>query len=70
MTNSSMLLCSNNLKVDNSGQLNVQNVVVTNYVLGIAVGTNGTWFSVKDGIMNCISGFSSLTTKTDNILAN
>jgi hypothetical protein len=44
--------------------------VVTNYVLGIATGTTGTWFSVKDGIMNSISGVSSLTTKTDNILAD
>ena len=69
LTNNSILLCSNNIKVDSAGQLNVQNVV-TNYVLGIPTGTTGTWFSVKDGIMNSISGVSSLTTKTDNILAD
>ncbi len=51
MTNNSILLCSNNIKFDSAGQLNVQNVV-TNYVLGIATGTTGTWSSVKDSIMN------------------
>ncbi len=69
MTNDSILFCSNNIKVDSSGQLNVQNVV-TNYVLGIATGTTGTWFSVRDSIMNSISGVSSLTTKTVDLLAN
>ena len=75
-TGNSMLLASDNIIVDGTGQLNVQNVV-TNYVLGIATGTTGTWFSVKDSIINSISGVSaltsgvsSLTTKTDNILAN
>ena len=69
MTNNSILLCSNNIKVDSEGQLNVQNVV-TNYVLGIATGTTGTWFSVKNSIMNSISGVSSLSTRCDNILAD
>jgi hypothetical protein len=45
-------------------------VVVTDYVLGIPTGTAGTWFSVKDGIINSVGGVSSLTTKTDNILAD
>ena len=51
--------------------------VVTDYVLGIATGTTGTWFNVKNNILNSISavsaltsGVSSLTTKTDNILSN
>jgi hypothetical protein len=72
----SLLLASDNIIVDGAGQLNVQNLV-TNYVLGIPTGTTGTWFSVKDGIINAISGVSaltsgvsSLTTKTDNILAD
>ncbi len=69
MTNNSILLCSNNIKVDSAGQLNVQHVT-TNYALGIPTGTTGAWFSVKDGIMNSISGISSLTTKTANILAD
>jgi hypothetical protein len=69
MTNNSILLCSNNIKVDSEGQLNVQNVV-TNYVLGIATGTTGTWFSVKNSIMNSISGVTSLSTRCDNLLAN
>ena len=68
-TNNSILLCSNNVKVDNEGQLNVQNVV-TNYVLGIATGTTGTWFSVKNSIMNSISGVTSLSTRCDNLLEN
>ena len=69
MTNNSILLCSNNIKVDSVGQLNVQNVV-TNYVLGIATGTTGTWFSVKDSIINSISGVSSLSSRCDDFLAN
>ena len=68
-TNNSILLCSNNVKVDNEGQLNVQNVV-TNYVLGIATGTTGTWFSVKNSIMNSISGVTALSTRCDNLLEN
>ncbi len=47
-----------------------KSVVVTNYVLVIASGTTGTWFSVTDRIVNSISGVSSLKTKTDNILAD
>jgi hypothetical protein len=39
-------------------------------VLGIATGTTGTWFSVKDSIINSISGVTSLSTRCDNILAN
>jgi hypothetical protein len=58
MTNNSMLLCSNNIKVDSEGQLNVQHVV-TDYVFGIPTGTTGTWFSVKDSIRNSISGVTS-----------
>ena len=68
-TGNSLFLASDNIKLDSEGQLNVQNIV-TNYILGIASGTVGTWLNVKDGITNSISGVSSLTTKTDNILAN
>ncbi len=39
-------------------------------MLGIATGTTGTWFSVKDSIINSISGVTSLSTRCDNILAN
>jgi hypothetical protein len=57
-TNNSILLCSNNIKVESAGQLNVQHVVI-DYVLGIPTGATGTWFNVKDNIMNSISGVSS-----------
>jgi hypothetical protein len=70
---SSLFLASDNItgKVDSAGQLNIKNVVTT-YTLGIATGTTvtGTWLNVKDGITNSISRVSSLTTKTDNVLAN
>ncbi len=68
-TGNSLFLTSDNIKVDSDGQLNVQNVV-TNYVLGIATGTTGTWFSVKDSIVNSISGVSSLSSRCDTFLAN
>jgi hypothetical protein len=73
-TGNSLFCASDNIIIDGTGQLNVQNVV-RNYVLGIATGTTGTWFSVKDSIMISISAISaltsdgsSLTAKTDNIL--
>jgi hypothetical protein len=44
MTNNSILLCSNNIEVDSSGQLNVQHVT-TNYALGIPIGYD--WYMVQ-----------------------
>ena len=68
-TGNSLFLASDNIKVDSAGQLNVQNVI-TNYTLGIPSGTTGTWLSVKDSIINSISGVSSLSTRCDSILAD
>jgi hypothetical protein len=55
-----------NTSRDDYAQLNKPNVA-RNSTSGIATGTTGTRFSVKDSIVNSISCISSLTTETDSV---